>query len=151
MLLPVGLAVLGAVLVLLQNHTYGPGLHWDSVNYIGVARSLLAGEGFTQFGGLTYNAWPPLYPILLAMPGLLFGIDPHAAAGPLNALLFGLTVFAAARWLLERITSRWLALWGGGGSRFLDIPNLRFILGAVRIRLHPLCHNGAVLYGPIPA
>lgn len=121
MLLPVVLAVLGAVLVLLQNHTYGPGLHWDSVNYISVARSLLAGEGFLEFLGFDYNAWPPLYPILLAMPGLLFGIDPHAAAGPLNALLFGLTVFVAARWLLERITSRWLALWGGLAVAF-SIP-----------------------------
>ena len=117
----VALAVLGAVLVLLQNHPYGPGLHWDSVNYISVARSLLAGEDFVEFLSFPYSAWPPLYPILLAAPGLLFGFDPHAAAGPLNALLFGLTVFIAARWLLERITSRWLALWGGLAVAF-SIP-----------------------------
>ena len=120
-LLPAALAVLGAVLVLLQNHPYGPGLHWDSVNYISVARSLLAGEGFVEFLGFPYNAWPPLYPILLAAPGLLFGLDPHVAAGPLNALLFGLTVFVAARWLLERVTSHWLALWGGLAAVF-SIP-----------------------------
>ena len=117
MLLPVVLAVLGAVLVLLRNHPYGPGLHFDAVNYIGVARNLLAGEGWIEFHGNRYATYP-LYPALLALSGLLSGFDPRAIAGPLNALLFGLTVFVAARWLMEIITSRWLALWGGLAAAF---------------------------------
>ena len=112
-LLPVVLAVIGIVLVLLRNHPYGPGLHFDAVNYIGVARNLLAGEVWVQFHGSPYVVNPPAYPTLLALFGWLSGFDPRAIAGPLNALLFGLTVFVAARWLLELITSRWLALWGG--------------------------------------
>ena len=117
-LLPAALAILGAVLVLLRNHPYGPGLHFDAINYIGVARNLLAGEGWIQFHGNRYVFYPPLYPTLLALSGLLSGFDPRDIAGPLNALLFGLTVFVAARWLLERITSRWLALWGGLAAAF---------------------------------
>ena len=112
-LLPAALAVLGAVLVLLRNHPYGPGLHFDAVNYIGTARNLLDGEGWIEFHGSRYAAYAPIYPTLLALSGLVSGFDPRDIAGPLNALLFGLTVFVAARWLMEIITSRWLALWGG--------------------------------------
>ena len=110
-LLLAAVAALGAGIVLLHGATYGAGLHWDSVNYIGVARSLLAGEGWVQFDGNPYARWAPLYPALLAAPGLI-GFDPHAAASPLNAVLFGLTVFAAGHWLRQRIASRLLALWG---------------------------------------
>ena len=104
------LAVAGAVLVLLRNATWGPGLHWDSVNYISVARSLLAGEGLMQFTGHLYTHWPPLYPLLLAAISLP-GFDPHAVAGPLNAFLFGLTILVAGHWLRHRIASRLLFLW----------------------------------------
>lgn len=106
------LAALGMVLVLLRNHPYGPGLHWDAVNFIGTARNLLAGEGWRRFNGPLYTAFAPLYPALLALSGLLSGFDPLALAGPLNALLFGLTVLAFGHWLRECIKSRWLALWG---------------------------------------
>ena len=112
-LLLVALAALGMVLVLLRNHPYGPGLHWDAVNFIGTARNLLAGEGWRQFNGPLYTVFAPLYPALLALSGLLSGFDPRALAGPLNALLFGLTVLAFGHWLRECIKSRWLALWGG--------------------------------------
>lgn len=110
-LLLVVFAVTGAVVVLLHNVTWGVGLHWDAINYISVADSLLAGEGFVPFSGYRYG-WPPLYPILLALTGFLSGFDPHTVAGPLNALLFGLTIFVAGHWLGRRISSRLLALLG---------------------------------------
>lgn len=100
-------AALGAGLALLRGMTYGVGLHFDSIGYIDAARSLLAGEGFT-----VSPWWPPLYPMLLAAAGFLTGLDPHTVAGPLNALLFGLIIFAAGYWLRQRIASRLLALWG---------------------------------------
>ncbi len=111
-LLLVVLAAVGVSLVLLRNAAWGVGLHWDSINYISVARSLLAGEGFVQFTSGLYSHWPPLYPLLLAAAGFLSGLDPHAVAGPLNALLFGLTILVAGYWLRQRIASRWLTLWG---------------------------------------
>ena len=110
------LAVLGAVLVLSRQVAYGVGLGWDSINYISVARNLLAGEGFVQDtfvetteGSLDYTMWAPLYPSLLAASGFLM-FDPWDIAGPLNAVIFGVTVFVAGRWLRRRIQSRPLVL-----------------------------------------
>ena len=110
------LAVLGAVLVLSRQVAYGVGLGWDSINYISVARNLLAGEGFIQDtfvetteGSLDYTMWAPLYPSLLAASSFLV-FDPWGVAGPLNAFIFGVTVFVAGRWLRRRIQSRPLVL-----------------------------------------
>ena len=109
-LLLAALGVLGAALALARAVTYGIGLHPDVVNYISVARSLLAGTGFTQFDGGIYHLWPPLYPLLLAA-GSLGIFDPLAIAGPLNAGLFGLTVFVVGIYLRTRLASRLLTLW----------------------------------------
>ena len=109
----VALAVLGAALILLRNHPYGPVIsRYSAVNYIGTAESLLDGKGWTLPSGGPYHTFGPLYPALLALPGLFSAIEPRAVAGPLNALLFGLTIFIAGHWLQRRIASRWLALWG---------------------------------------
>ena len=103
-------AASGAGLVLLRQAAYGPGMSWDAVNYITVARNLLAGAGLVDLTP-PYVFWPPLYPALLGGGGL-FGLDPYAVAGPLNAVLFGLTVLAAGWWLRRRLHSRFLWLWG---------------------------------------
>lgn len=106
------LAVLGVVLVLLHEVTYGAALEWDSVTYIAVARNLLAGNGFFQsYDGTYYVHWPPLFPGLLALASLSM-FDPHEVAGLVNAIAFGLTIFLAGRWLRGRIKSRFLVLWG---------------------------------------
>ena len=104
-------AFLGFALTLARQAAHGVGLQHDSVNYIIVARNLLAGEGFTELYGRPYTFWAPLYPMALAGTGL-FGADPQDAAGPLSAALFGLTVAAAGIWLKNRLTSRLLAAWG---------------------------------------
>ena len=110
------LAVLGAALVLSRQVAYGVGLGWDSINYLSVARNLLAGEGFVQDtfvettdGSLDYTMWAPLYPLLLALSGFRM-FDPWDIAGPLNAVFFGLTVFVAGRWLRRRIHSQFIVL-----------------------------------------
>ena len=111
-LLLAAIAALGAVLVLARGATYGAGLHYDSINYVAVARNLLAGEGFTNFSGSDYTLWPPLYPLLLAAASL--GIfDPLDVAGPLNAAIFGLTIFVVGQYLRHRLQSPFLALWAG--------------------------------------
>lgn len=110
-LLLLGLSLLGVGLVLLREATYGVALHWDSVNYISVARNILAGEGFVEFTGKDYTRWPPLYPLVLAGASL-FVFDSCDVAGPLNAAAFGLTIFIAGRWLRQHLESNFLALWG---------------------------------------
>lgn len=106
-------AVVGAALVLAREAVHGVGLHSDSLIFISVARNLLAGEGFSQFAQWTNPQmfWPPVYPLLLATPGL-FSLDPMDAAGPLNAAIFGLTVLVAGLWLRTRLQSGLLAWWG---------------------------------------
>ena len=105
-------AASGAGLVLLRVAGYGPLMWYDAVGYITVARSFLAGDGLVGLGGVLGARWPPLYPALLAAGGGLFGLDPYAVAGPLNAVLFGLTVLVAGWWLRRRLHSRFLWLWG---------------------------------------
>ncbi len=105
------LTILGPVLVLLHQATYGPTLGPDSVTYIAVARNLLAGNGFVKpYDGSYYTHWPPLFPSLLALAGL-FVFDPARSAGPVNAAAFGLTIFVAGRQLRKSIKSRVLLYW----------------------------------------
>ena len=101
-------ALLGVGLTLAREVTYGVALQSDSFAYIRAARDLAAGDGFSRGAGYTF--WPPLYPLLLAAAGL--GIfDPYAVAGPLNAALFGITIFIVGQYLRRRLPSRFLALW----------------------------------------
>ena len=116
----VGAAVLGAGLVLARHVEHGVGLSWDSVTYIGVARNLLAGEGFVELTGRAYTLWAPLYPMLLAAAGAL-GVDPQDAAGPLNAAAFGAAVAISGFYLRDRLASRFLAAWGALAAA-LSIP-----------------------------
>jgi len=121
-----GLAVLGGALVLARQVAYGVGVEWDSINYLSAARSLLAGDGFVQVvqevAG-AYARWPPLYPMLLAASGFLV-FDPRDVAGPLNAVIFGVTVFVAGRWLRRRIRSQFLVV-GACLAVMLAIPLTR--------------------------
>ena len=103
-------ALVGAGLALARQATYGATLYYDSMIYISVARNLLARGGFADFLGEVHITWPPLYPLALATAGL--GIaDPLTIAGPLNAAIFALTIFAVGRYLRQRLSSRYPALW----------------------------------------
>ncbi len=105
------LSLLGAALILARQVNYGVGIGSDSILYISVARHLLEGEGFvTVMNKGLYVAWPPLYPMLLAAASL-FVFDPLDVAGPLNAAIFGLTIFVAGHYLRQHIHSRFLILW----------------------------------------
>lgn len=110
-LLAIAFSALGAALILAREATYGVALFWDSIYYISVARNLLEGEGLTTLFGHTLTLWPPLYPILLAV-GSFFVFDPHDVAGPLNAIIFGLTVFAVGQYLQQRLALKIIALSG---------------------------------------
>ena len=106
----VGAAALGTALVMARALPHGAGLTQDSLHYIEVARNVLAGEGFANYDGTIHSIWPPGYPLLLAVAGLGI-IDPHSVAAPLNAVLFGLTIFAVGRYLRRRLETGFLALW----------------------------------------
>ena len=106
----VAIALLGAGLVLAREAVQGVALHRDSVEYVGAARNLVAGDGFVRLNGHVYDAWAPLYPMLLAAAS--FGaLDPLDVAGPLNAIAFGITVCVVGHWMRQRLASRFLVVW----------------------------------------
>ena len=104
------LSALGIALVMAREITYGVGLEWDSIQYIAGARNLLAGEGYSDMSGSPVTAWPPLYSLLLATASLGTW-DPLDVAGPVNAAVFGLTIFVVGRYLRQRLVSRFLVVW----------------------------------------
>ena len=117
----IALSVLAAALVLAREVTWGPGLRADAVAYVGLARNLLAGEGYTFLSGRPQTNWPPFYPLLLAATSLGGVLDPLDVAGPLNAALFGLTVLVVGSHLHRRLRSRFLAAWAAAALA-LSIP-----------------------------
>ena len=84
MLLLLGLT--GTILSLLSTSLFGSGLSPDSVYYISIARNIAAGNGFVTFMGAPMIEWPPLYPLILAIPGILFKIDPLISAPYIGAI-----------------------------------------------------------------
>ena len=111
-LLLMAIAALGAGLVLARTTVDGVSVQGDSIPYVDVARSLLAGHGFMQWGeeGKPFVAWGPVWPTALALVSL--GVfDPLDVAGPLNAACFGLTILVAGHWMRRRLASGFLAAW----------------------------------------
>jgi len=110
-LLAAAIGGLGAAMVLGRVLIFGAMLFPDSAEYIAASRSLLRGESFLGVDGQPFTSWPPFYPLLLAAASL--GIfDPIVVAGPLNAIIFGLTVFIVGGYLRQCLESRFLAIWG---------------------------------------
>ena len=105
--LPALFGVLGTSLVLARQATYGVALDWDSSYYISYASNLLAGEGLVAFDYGDHSLYPPLYTLLLAAFTALTGLtDPRDVAGPLNAVVFGMTVFVVGHYLHSRLQGR---------------------------------------------
>ena len=115
-LLCAALAALAAVGVWARALPNGVGGGFDATFYISVARNLADGQGFAFFmhppNHIRVASSPPLLSMALAF-GSLFGPDPLALIGPLNAVAFGLTVFAATWWLRGQVRSRFLVAWAG--------------------------------------
>ena len=69
----------------------------DSAFYVGTARNLLDGHGFTAPpGSPPLSHFPPLFPLLLAAIGWVTGLDPLDVAGIVNPLLLGVTALLVA-------------------------------------------------------
>ncbi|NWG13818.1 MAG: hypothetical protein HXY20_09815 [Acidobacteria bacterium] len=87
-----GLLGAAGVVGILSASPHGIGLSPDSIVYVGGARNILAGNGFSMPPGnepITHHA--PLYPLVLAILGF-GGLEPVQGARFLGALLFGLNI-----------------------------------------------------------
>ncbi len=104
-------APLACALVLYAT-AFGVGLSPDSVAYVGAARNLADGRGYTlPYGGLAdgpLRQFPPLYSALLAGAGAAAG-DPLVAARWVQALLFACNILLVARAVASMSPApRWL-------------------------------------------
>jgi hypothetical protein len=108
------LSLVGMAAVLISTSRFGPGTSPDSVYYISAARSLANGQGLTAFNGMIWIIWPPLYPVLLAIPSILFGIDPLTSLPFINAILFGLMIYLSGILLSRHISNVIFMILGTG-------------------------------------
>jgi len=91
-----GLSLAGLAIVLVSTARYGAGLSEDSVTYISVARNLVAGRGFVPFEkelSVGYTIQPPLYPLVLALGGRAFRVDPLVPAHLPGAIFFAVMIY----------------------------------------------------------
>ena len=89
-------AVIGtvALLVVTRKGVYASP---DSAFYVGTARNLLDGHGFSAPpGSPPLSHFPPLFPLLLAGIGWVTGLDPLDVAGIVNPVLLGVTAVMVA-------------------------------------------------------
>lgn len=98
---------------------WGAGVSTDSITYIDVARNFLKGYGLSNDPGNPMTHYPPLYPVLLSISGLV-GVDPLDGVRWLQMLLFCATI-AIAGFMLYRAT---------GGSAIACIIGLLLLLTA---------------------
>ena len=111
------LSLAGALVVFFGTSRFGIGISPDSVNYISCARELINGKGFISYDGTPFTLWPPLYPALLRILGLL-GIDPVIGARILNVLVFGLIIYCTGQLFSMCLRSRFLIISGTIFSAF---------------------------------
>jgi hypothetical protein len=90
-----GSAIAVAAAVIVASTPHGPGISPDSALYLSVAEKLGSGHGLTGYGNEVLVAFPPGYPLLLAVLDLLPGVSPLSAARVGDAVLLGLIVLAS--------------------------------------------------------
>jgi len=100
-------------MLIFYSTAWGPWAFSDSAAYLSTARNLIAGRGFGYFnpdGSLVaFTYYPPLYPLILAVPGVL-GANLVNGARLLDILLFTLLILVLG-WGTYRYTRLpWMAL-----------------------------------------
>jgi hypothetical protein len=89
---------------------YGPGISTDAVNYLAASENLALGHGFLGFDGEPYLLWPPLHPILLAIPRALFNIDPKTSAWAISLFAFPVIILLTGVFFHQAMPNQ--KLWG---------------------------------------
>lgn len=89
-LLSAGAGVVGVMLYIIGTSLYGPGLSPDSIAFASAAEriartpSLILGPS---------TLFPPLYPTMMGVAELSFGVEPLVSGHVFNGLAFGITLF----------------------------------------------------------
>jgi 4-amino-4-deoxy-L-arabinose transferase-like glycosyltransferase len=106
------MVLLAGAAALVSTSRYGPTMTTVSADYLSAAQSFAAGDGFVEPDGSVYEDYPPLYPMLLAVPVAL-GAPTQGAARWFNAALIGLIVILTMWWLDRNLKSKALVISGG--------------------------------------
>lgn len=115
-------SLIGAGIIFVATSRYGAGLSPDSVEYITVARNLVAGAGLRPFSGTQFVLWPPLYPFALALFSQIFQIDPLVSAQLVNAFAFALTVYLSGQIMLRLFPAFRALAYLGTAVVLLSVP-----------------------------
>jgi len=89
----------------------GIGLSDDSMSYIDCGRHLLDLEGLRHMDGRPFHEWPPLIPVMMALP-MAFGVSAEAFWGVLYALMFGALVVTVGKVISAMSGNRVLVICG---------------------------------------
>jgi 4-amino-4-deoxy-L-arabinose transferase-like glycosyltransferase len=123
-------------------HPWYDSTYGDSALYIGVTRSLVAGDGYTYLGA-PFRAHPPGFPVILSPVIALFGTNFHAlnlfiaALGALCVVLLVVYLRPHLGTVLAFATGA--AVWLNPGFRRLsndvmaDVPGVAFLLGCLLV------------------
>ncbi len=88
-------AIFATIIAILATGPFGVGISPDSVAYISAARNLLIDGTLRTFDSEPLVSWPPAFPALIAVPGLI-EVDARKAARFTNAIILGLIVFVGS-------------------------------------------------------
>lgn len=100
---PLLVGVIGALAAFVVGGRYGPGLTTDSAAYLSAADSIRHLAPLRNVDGAPLTLFPPLFPLLIALPGWI-GVQGAAAARLLNAGCFGAVAYASGR-ITARVTA----------------------------------------------
>ena len=104
----VALSLVAGLLVVTRIWEYGIGLSPDSVQYVSIARKLATGHDALA-GEHLRPTWPPLFPLLISVPGVA-GVDPIAVAAVLNPAILVCICLIAGLWLYRRTDSAFMGI-----------------------------------------
>jgi hypothetical protein len=100
---PLLVGVIGALAAFVVAGRYGPGLSTDSAAYLSAADSIRHLAPLRNADGAPLTLFPPLFPLLIAVPGWV-GVQGAAAARLLNAACFGAVAYASGT-ITARVTA----------------------------------------------
>lgn len=95
------ISMIGAIVVLISASRYGLGLSPDSIGYLSTAENITLGKGFRAYENSLFVVQPPMYPIILALPQFLLGINASQSATIVNIILFGLILYMSGLFFLQ--------------------------------------------------
>jgi hypothetical protein len=92
------LVIVGAIAFLLVALALAPTASptYDDAKYVGIGRNVLAGNGPETVFGVTFLKHSPLWPVLVALPERLVGLDPIVWGHLLNAISAAAIILMAA-------------------------------------------------------